>query len=87
MPRPGQQTAIPGLHCPHALGGARFLLGEHRVYHTSVLTLSAGAGVVPYPFTDPPAGVHTGGRIALMLLVEPGSYKVSNGYIVLQSLL
>jgi hypothetical protein len=40
---------------------------------------------VPRPFTDPASGRSYRVRIALMLLVEPGSYKVSTVYIVLQS--
>jgi hypothetical protein len=40
---------------------------------------------VPLPFTDPASGLAYRARIAPLLLVEPGSYKVSSGYIVLQS--
>ncbi len=40
---------------------------------------------MPRPFTDVASGREYCARIDLMLLVEPGSYKVSIGYIVLQS--
>jgi hypothetical protein len=40
-----------------------------------------GGAAVPRPFTDPASGRSYRARIALMLLVEPGSYKVSNGYL------
>ncbi len=41
--------------------------------------------VVLRPFTDPTSRWSYEARIALLLLVEPGSYKVGSGYIVLQS--
>ncbi len=44
-----------------------------------------GGVVVPDPCTDPARGRPYQACIALMLLVEPGSHKVSIGYIVLQS--
>jgi hypothetical protein len=83
--RPGQWAVIPGPYCPHAPGGARFLQGEHWVYCTSVLTLSAGAQGRATPLHRLVSGRSYRACIALMLLVEPGSYKVNIWYIVLQS--